>query len=153
MARAQSAGVLVYRRRGTAIEVLLVHPGGPYWARKDDGAWSIPQGEFEADEAPIDAARREFAEETGVELRAPLVPLSPIAQSRAKTVHAFAAEGDVDVGRIVSNTFALEWPPRSGRMQAFPEIDRAAWFSLDEARTKIVAGQRALLDKLRELIR
>ena len=152
MARAQSAGVLLYRRRDAAIEVLLVHPGGPFWARKDDGAWSIPKGEFEADEAPGDAARREFVEETGIALTAPLTPLAPIAQSRAKTVHAFAAEADVDVARVVSNTFPLEWPPRSGRMQSFPEIDRAAWFSLDEARTKIVAGQRPLLDALRELL-
>jgi predicted NUDIX family NTP pyrophosphohydrolase len=153
MARAQSAGVLLYRRRGAAIEVLLVHPGGPFWARKDDGAWSIPKGEFDAAEAPADAARREFAEETGIALRVPLRPLTPIAQSRAKTVHAFAAEADVDVARIVSNTFTLEWPPRSGRMQSFPEIDRAAWFSLDEARTKIVAGQRPLLDELSERLR
>jgi len=153
MARAQSAGVLLYRRRGAAIEVLLVHPGGPFWARKDDGAWSIPKGEFDADEAPVDAARREFAEETGIALTAPLHPLTPIAQSRVKTVHVFGAEADIDVTRIVSNTFTLEWPPRSGRMQSFPEIDRAAWFSLDEARTKIVAGQRPLLDALRELIR
>jgi predicted NUDIX family NTP pyrophosphohydrolase len=152
MARAQSAGVLLYRRRGAAIEVLLVHPGGPFWARKDDGAWSIPKGEFDADEAPVDAARREFAEETGIALTQPLVALTPIAQSRAKTVHAFAAEADVDVARVVSHTFALEWPPRSGRLQSFPEIDRAGWFSLDEARTKIVAGQRPLLDELRELI-
>jgi len=152
MARAQSAGVLLYRRRGTAIEVLLVHPGGPFWTRKDDGAWSIPKGEFDADEAPIDAARREFAEETGIPLTAPLVALTPIAQSRAKTVHAFAGEADIDIAGIVSNTFTVEWPPRSGRMQPFPEIDRAAWFSLDEARVKIVAGQRPLLDELRELI-
>ena len=150
MARAQSAGVLLYRRRGAAIEVLLVHPGGPFWARKDDGAWSIPKGEFEGDETPIDAARREFAEETGIALTAPLHPLTPISQSRAKTVHAFAAEANIDVTRIASSTFTLEWPPRSGRMQSFPEIDRAAWFPLDEARTKVVAGQRPLLDALRE---
>ena len=151
MARAQSAGVLLYRRRGAAIEVMLVHPGGPFWARKDDGAWSIPKGEFDAPEAPVAAARRELAEETGIALTAPLHPLTPITQSRAKTVHAFAAEADVDVASIVSNTFTLEWPPRSGRMQSYPEIDRAGWFSLDEARTKIVAGQRPLLDELREL--
>lgn len=150
MARAQSAGVILYRHRGAELEVLLVHPGGPFWMRKDEGAWSIPKGEFEADEAPIDAARREFVEETGIALTVPLRPLTPIAQSRAKTVHAFAAEADVDVARIVSNTFMLEWPSRSGRMQSFPEIDRAAWFSLDEARTKIVAGQRPILDELRK---
>ena len=149
MARTQSAGVLLYRRRDGQVEVLLVHPGGPFWARKDDGAWSVPKGEFDATESPAAAARREFREETGVTLTAELVPLTPIAQSRGKTVHPFAAEGDFDPALVASNTFTLEWPPRSGRMQAFPEIDRAAWFTLDLARTKIVAGQRAMLDELR----
>ena len=150
MVRAQSAGVILYRHGARGVEVLLVHPGGPFWARRDEGAWSIPKGEFDADEIAEAAARREFEEETGVALTAPLQSLRPIAQSRAKTVHAFAAEGDLDPAAIRSNTFNLEWPPKSGRMQAFPEIDRAAWFSLDEARTKIVAGQRAILDALAE---
>lgn len=149
MARAQSAGVVLYRRRGQALEVLLVHPGGPFWARRDEGAWSIPKGEFEAPEAPAAAARREFLEETGVALTAGLTPLAPVAQSRGKTVHAFAAEGDLDPALVRSNTFTLEWPPRSGRMESFPEIDRAAWFTLDEAPRKIVAGQRPLLDEVR----
>jgi predicted NUDIX family NTP pyrophosphohydrolase len=150
MARAQSAGVLLYRRRGLAVEVLLVHPGGPFWRRKDEGAWSIPKGEFDDAEAPATAARREFTEETGQQLAGDLVALTPLAQSRGKVVHPFAIEGDLDPAALSSNTFTLEWPPRSGRMQSFPEIDRAAWFTLDEARRRIVAGQRAILDELRE---
>jgi predicted NUDIX family NTP pyrophosphohydrolase len=153
MARAQSAGVLLYRRRGADVEVLLVHPGGPFYARKDEGAWSIPKGEFDPDESPEAAARREFLEETGCEIAGALVALTPVRQSRAKDVHAFAVEGDLDPAAIRSNTFSLEWPPRSGRMQAFAEIDRAAWFGLDEAKRKIVAGQRAILDELSQKAR
>jgi predicted NUDIX family NTP pyrophosphohydrolase len=138
----------MYRRSGSAVEVLLVHPGGPFWTKKDEGAWSIPKGEFAADESPASAARREFVEETGIDPGADLVPLAAVAQSRAKLVHAFAVEGDVDPATIRSNTFELEWPPRSRRMQSFPEIDRAQWFALDEARVKIVAGQRPILDAL-----
>jgi predicted NUDIX family NTP pyrophosphohydrolase len=152
MAPAQSAGVVLYRRKSSGLEVLLVHPGGPFWARKDDGAWSIPKGEFSAGEAPADAARREFREETGVELSAALLPLTPVAQSRGKTVHAFAAEGDLNVEVVKSNTFTLEWPPRSGRIQPFPEVDRAAWFTIAEAQRKIIAGQRPILDELRERV-
>ena len=151
MPRAQSAGVLLYRYRGGDIEVLLVHPGGPLWARKDDGAWSIPKGEFDARETPEAAARREFAEETGIALDVELVALAPVAQSR-KRVHAFAAQADLDPHDIRSNTFELEWPPRSGRMQTFPEIDRAAWFTLAQARVKILAGQRPLLGELRAML-
>ena len=148
MARAQSAGVILFRRRPAGVEVLLVHPGGPFWARKDQGAWSIPKGEFASDEAPEAAARREFGEETGIALSIDLVELTPVMQSRAKTVHPFAGEFDLDPAAVRSNRFELEWPPRSGRMQSFPEIDRAGWFTLAEARTKIVAGQRAILDEL-----
>ena len=148
MASRQSAGIVMYRRRASSIEVLLVHPGGPFWAKKDAGAWSIPKGEFGADEAPATAARREFIEEIGHDPGAALVPLGIVMQSRAKVVHAFAVEGDVDPVTIRSNEFEIEWPPRSGRMQAFPEVDRAGWFTLDEARAKIVAGQRAILDAL-----
>ena len=148
MARRQSAGILMYRRRNGAVEVLLVHPGGPFFATKDDGAWSIPKGEFDPDESPPGAARREFTEETGHDPGVPLVSLGIFAQSRAKVVQAFAVEGNLDPATITSNTFEIEWPPRSGRMQAFPEADRAAWFSLDEARVKIIAGQRALIDAL-----
>jgi len=153
MARAQSAGVILFRRRPAGVEVLLVHPGGPFWARKDQGAWSIPKGEFASDEAPEAAARREFSEETGIALSIDLVALTPVMQSRAKTVHPFAGEFDLDPAAVRSNRFELEWPPRSGRMQSFPEIDRAGWFTLAEARTKIVAGQRAILDALQELLR
>jgi predicted NUDIX family NTP pyrophosphohydrolase len=152
MAKAPSAGVVLYRRRQDRVEVLLVHPGGPFWAKKDAGAWSIPKGEFDETEAPEDAARREFLEETGVALTAELTALTPVAQPRGKTVHAFAAAADLDPAQVSSNTFTLEWPPRSGRMQAFPEIDRAAWFTLDEARTKIVAGQRPILEELARLV-
>jgi predicted NUDIX family NTP pyrophosphohydrolase len=148
MASRQSAGIVLYRRRGPAIEVLLVHPGGPYWAKKDAGAWSIPKGEFGAGEAPADAARREFIEEIGHDPGAGLAALGIFVQSRAKTVHAFAVEGDLDPATVTSNTFELEWPPRSGTMQPFPEIDRAAWLTLDEARVRIVTGQRPILDAL-----
>ena len=130
--------------------MLLVHPGGPFWARRDDGAWSIPKGEFDPSETAEAAARREFAEETGITLTTVFTPLLPVVQSRAKTVHAFAAEGDIDPADVRSNRFEMEWPPRSGRMQSFPEIDRAAWFTLGDARVKLVAGQRPLLDALRE---
>lgn len=150
MAGTQSAGILLYRKRATGPEVLLVHPGGPFWARRDDGAWSIPKGEFDASEAPEAAARREFTEETGIALTKVLTPLPPVAQSRAKSVHAFAAEGDIDPARVRSNRFEMEWPPRSGRTQSFPEVDRAAWFTLADAQVKIVAGQRPLLDALRD---
>jgi predicted NUDIX family NTP pyrophosphohydrolase len=148
MASRQSAGVVMFRRKASGLEVLLVHPGGPFWAKKDQGAWSIPKGEFGPDEEPAAAARREFIEETGVDPGADLLPLAVIPQSRAKTVHAFAVEGDVDPAAIQSNVFEMEWPPRSGRRQAFPEIDRAQWFALDEARQRIVAGQRPILDAL-----
>ena len=137
----------MYRIRKSVLEVLLVHPGGPFWAKKDAGAWSIPKGEFAAGEAPADAARREFVEETGQPLDGTLVPLTPVSQSR-KLVHPFAVEGDLDPAAIASNGFTLEWPPNSGHAQTFPEIDRAAWFTLGEARMKIVAGQRAMLDEL-----
>jgi predicted NUDIX family NTP pyrophosphohydrolase len=148
MASRQSAGIVLYRRRGPAIEVLLVHPGGPYWAKKDAGAWSIPKGEFGAGEAPADAARREFIEEIGHDPGAGLASLGIFMQSRTKSVHAFAVEGDLDPATVTSNTFELEWPPRSGTMQPFPEIDRAAWLTLDDARARIVTGQRPILDAL-----
>ena len=152
MTKTRSAGVILYRRQPDRVEVLLVHPGGPFWGKKDAGAWSIPKGEFDDTEAPEIAARREFEEETGVALTVELTALTPVAQSRGKTVHAFAAEADLDPARVSSNTFMLEWPPRSGKVQAFPEIDRAAWFTLDEARTKIVAGQRPILADVARLV-
>jgi predicted NUDIX family NTP pyrophosphohydrolase len=150
---ASSAGILMYRRTGKRLEVLLVHPGGPYWRRKDEGAWSIPKGEMDPDEDPGDAARREFAEETGVVLAAaPLEPLGEIRQRAGKRVISFAVEGDIDVGSIRSNTFEIEWPPKGGKMQTFPEIDRAEWFELAVACSKIIEGQRPLLDRLAELV-
>jgi predicted NUDIX family NTP pyrophosphohydrolase len=147
-----SAGILMYRRSGLRLQVLLVHPGGPYWRRKDDGAWSIPKGEMDGEEDAIAAARREFAEETGVILDQPLEPLGEIRQRAGKRVIAFAVKGDLDVHAIRSNTFEIEWPPRSGKMQAFPEVDRAEWFDLAAAHAKILDGQRPLLDRLAELV-
>jgi predicted NUDIX family NTP pyrophosphohydrolase len=153
MPRVQSAGVLVYRTRNGALEVLLVHPGGPFWQRKDDGAWSIPKGEFSEDESSEAAARREFTEETGATLPVHLIALTPIAQSRGKVIHPFAVEADVDADAVRSNAFTLEWPPRSGVMREFPEIDRAAWYSFADAQRKIIAGQRPILTELAERLR
>jgi predicted NUDIX family NTP pyrophosphohydrolase len=150
MSRSQSAGVLAFRRRDDEIEVFLVHPGGPFWQRKDDGVWSIPKGEFEEGETPEAAARREFLEETGFELPHALLALTPIAQSRSKVVHPFAVEVELDPGALKSNTFTVEWPPRSGAMREFPEADRAAWFRIADARRKILAGQWPILTELVE---
>jgi predicted NUDIX family NTP pyrophosphohydrolase len=142
----------MYRGAGLRLEVLLVHPGGPYWRRKDEGAWSIPKGEMDADEEAADAARREFAEETGFSIAAPLQPLGEIRQRGGKRVTAFAVEGDIDVAAVKSNTFEIEWPPRSGKMQTFPEIDRAEWFDLPTARAKILESQRPFLERLVEAV-
>jgi predicted NUDIX family NTP pyrophosphohydrolase len=144
----QSAGLLLFRRTGLQVEVLLVHPGGPFWAKKDEGAWSIPKGEFAEGEDPLDAARREFEEETGRAISGDSLPLTPVRQAGGKTVHAWAIESDFDVATLKSNTFSMEWPPRSGRHQEFPEIDRACWFSLPDARRKILNGQEPLLLEL-----
>jgi predicted NUDIX family NTP pyrophosphohydrolase len=143
-----SAGILLYRWREGEIEVFLVHPGGPFWARKDAGAWSIPKGEFAPDEDPLVAARREFAEETGRAVEGEFRALRPIRQAGGKVVHAFAIEGEVDPGAIRSNSFTIEWPPRSGRLRAFPEVDRAGWFALAEAQQKILRSQLGLLEQL-----
>ncbi|HTI45220.1 MAG TPA: NUDIX domain-containing protein [Casimicrobiaceae bacterium] len=144
----RSAGVLLYRFRDGVPQVLLVHPGGPFWQRKDEGAWSLPKGEFEEGETPEAVARRELLEETGFALDAPLTPLAPVRQRGGKTIHAFAAEADFDASTMRSNTFAMEWPPRSGRVESFPEVDRAAWFDLDVAAAKLLASQRPILDEL-----
>ena len=148
-----SAGILLYRR-GASLEVLLVHPGGPFWARRDAGVWSIPKGELDDDEEPLPAARREFEEELGTAPPgdAAALDLGEITQKSGKRVRVFAFEGDLDTGSIVSNTFRIEWPPRSGRMRDFPEVDRAGWFGLEEAREKLVSGQAELLDRLQEAI-
>jgi predicted NUDIX family NTP pyrophosphohydrolase len=144
-----SAGILLWRRSADgATEVLLGHYGGPLWAKKDAGAWAIPKGGVEAGETPEQAARREFQEELGFPAEGDLIPLGRIRQKGGKIVEAFALEGDLDAGAIRSNHFTMEWPPRSGRMQSFPEIDRAAWFTLAEARAKILPSQTALLDLL-----
>jgi predicted NUDIX family NTP pyrophosphohydrolase len=144
----KSAGILMYRRQGGAVEVLLVHPGGPFWKKKDDGAWTIPKGVREEGEEVLAAAKREFEEETGAVPAGEFIPLGKFRQSSAKTVSVWAVEGEFDVAKLKSNTFELEWPPKSGKMKEFPEVDRAAWFSPGEARRKILKGQRAVLDAL-----
>jgi predicted NUDIX family NTP pyrophosphohydrolase len=145
-----SAGILGYRKR-REVEVLLVHPGGPFWRNKDLGAWSIPKGEYADEEDAETAARREFAEELGLELSMPLLALGQVKQRGGKIVTTFAAEFDVDVRSIRSNSFEMEWPPRSGKRQTFPEVDRAEWFTLAEAHEKINAGQRPLLERLAQV--
>lgn len=144
----RSAGILLYRRRSGALEVLLAHPGGPFWARRDDGAWTIPKGLIEAGETVEAAARREFFEELGAEAVGTLLPLDSVRLRGGKHVEAFALEGDFDVATLRSNTFETEWPPRSGHMRTYPEIDRAAWLDLATARVKILEAQRPLLDRL-----
>jgi predicted NUDIX family NTP pyrophosphohydrolase len=145
----RSAGIALVRQTDRGLEVLLGHMGGPYWARKDAGAWTIPKGEVEPGEDPLAVAHREFEEELGVPVPAGTVTdLGEIRQAGGKTVRAWAVEGDLDAAAIVSNTFELEWPPHSGRMETFPEIDRAAWFDLERARAVIITGQRPLLDRL-----
>jgi predicted NUDIX family NTP pyrophosphohydrolase len=138
----------MYRRSGGTLEVLLVHPGGPFWMKKDAGAWSIPKGEYGTGEEALAAAAREFQEETGLVARGPYTPLTPIRQQGGKVVEAWAFEGDCDAESLKSTTFSLEWPRGSGRRQEFPEVDRAGWFGLDEARRKILPAQAALLDEL-----
>jgi predicted NUDIX family NTP pyrophosphohydrolase len=144
----KSAGLLLFRERTAGLDVLLVHPGGPFWAKKDDGAWSIPKGEFGDDEEPLAAAKREFEEEMGVPPVGNFVPLEPIRQPGGKLVFAWALQADFDTSRLKSNVFSLEWPPNSGRQQGFPEIDRAEWFPMKTARVKILKGQAGLLDQL-----
>ena len=143
-----SAGILLFRNRPTGVEVLLVHPGGPFWAKKDEGAWSIPKGEAEAGEDLIACARREFAEETGLSVDGEFIALGAFRQPSGKTVAAWALEGDFDPGALKSNTFELEWPPRSGKTAEFPEVDKAEWFDLESAERKILAGQRPILAAL-----
>jgi predicted NUDIX family NTP pyrophosphohydrolase len=143
-----SAGILMYRVAATAFEVLLVHPGGPFYRNKDDGAWSIPKGEHDAHENPLDVARREFEEETGYPVSGAFLALEPVKQKGGKVVSAWAVEGDCDAARIRSNTFEMEWPPRSGKRVTFPEVDRAGWFLPDEARAKLLPAQRAFVDQL-----
>jgi predicted NUDIX family NTP pyrophosphohydrolase len=146
-----SAGILMYRRGAGGIELLLVHPGGPFWANKDEGAWSIPKGEYAEGEDPLDAAKREFAEELGSAApRRPFLDLGAIKQPSRKVITAFAVEGDFDSAALRSNRFELEWPPKSGRKQDFPEVDRAGWFAPSAAREKIQPGQAPFIDRLLE---
>ncbi|HET6792133.1 MAG TPA: NUDIX domain-containing protein [Actinomycetota bacterium] len=149
-----SAGLLAYRRTDVGVEILLVHPGGPFWAKKDDGAWSVPKGEYEPSEDPLAVARREFEEEIGQAPPAGSEPvwLGELRQPSGKVVSAWAIEGDLDVREVHSNSFEMEWPPRSGRTAEFPEVDRAGWFGPEEARRKILRGQLGFIDRLEELL-
>ena len=142
-----SAGLLLYRRR-PSLEVFLVHPGGPFWAKKDAGAWSVPKGEFEAGEDPLSAAIREFQEETGFSIDGEFRALVPVKQPSGKMIHAWMIDGECDAANVRSNHFTIEWPPKSGKMTEFPEVDRAAWFDLTEARVKLLPGQVPFLDQL-----
>jgi predicted NUDIX family NTP pyrophosphohydrolase len=148
----KSAGLLLFRGSRASLEVVLVHPGGPFWANKDDGAWSIPKGELADDEEPLAAAIREFEEETGQQIAGEFIPLEPVKQAGGKTVLAWAVRGDFDPSQLGSSTFSMEWPRGSGRQRDFPEVDRAAWFALDVARRKINVGQSPLLDQLESVI-
>jgi predicted NUDIX family NTP pyrophosphohydrolase len=151
MAKRPTAGLLLYRRR-SELEVLLVHPGGPFWAKKDLGAWSLPKGEIGEGEDLLDAAKREFTEETGFAIDGEFHPLDPVKQSGGKVVHAWAIEADCDPSKVQSNLFSMEWPLKSGKMQQFPEVDRADWFAIDEARKRILAAQSAFIDQLVSLL-
>ncbi len=148
----QAAGILLYRRGVPGLEVLLAHPGGPLWARKDAGAWTLPKGQFTEGELPLDAAKREFEEEMGTAASGDFQPLGTIKQPSGKIIHAWAAESDFDASTVKSNLFTMEWPPKSGRDGEFPEVDRAGWFSIDEARHKIIKGQAPFLDRLLTLL-
>ena len=147
----QSAGLLMYRHHG-ALEVLLVHPGGPFWRDRDAGAWTLPKGEFTDGESALDAARREFVEETGVVPEGPFLALTPVRQRAGKLVHAWAFRGDCDPGKLTSNSFTMEWPPRSGKLASFPEVDRAEFFTIPTAQGKINPAQLALLAELERLL-
>ncbi len=148
-----SAGILLYRRKDSGLQVFLVHPGGPFFTKKDEGYWSVPKGEIDEGEDPLATAQREFNEETGCTVAGKFIPLSPIKQKNGKIVFCWAVEGDCDADAITSNTFPLEWPPKSGRMREFPEADRADWFTVDQAKKKINAAQAALLAELLIIVR
>ena len=147
----QSAGILVYRRNKKTIEFFLVHPGGPFWAKKDLGAWSIPKGEYEPGEDPLAAAQREFEEETGQKISGKFTALTPIKQKAGKIVNAWLVEGNVDTDAIRSNSFEMEWPPKSGRKQSFPEVDKGGWFDAATAKEKINVNQAGLIDEAMKL--
>lgn len=145
-----SAGILLYRIIEGDLEVFLVHPGGPYWEKKDEGAWSVPKGEFEEGEDSLEAARREFHEETGSDVKGDFMELKPLKQPSGKIVYVWAVEGNIDAASIESNLFTMEWPPNSGKEQEFPEVDRGDWFTIPEAREKLVKGQVGFLDELQK---
>lgn len=147
-----SAGILLYRIKNNLLEVLLVHPGGPFWAKKDAGTWSVPKGEFETAENPLDAAKRELLEETGIKAIGPFIELTPIKQRAGKMVYTWAMQFDIDATTIKSNSFSMEWPLQSGQIRSFPEIDKAAWFNLEKAKYKILKAQFALILELHEKI-
>jgi len=150
MAKKTSAGILLYRKLGDELEVFLVHPGGPYWQKKDKGAWSVPKGEFEAGEDPLEAAKREFKEETGFDITGDFIELTALRQPSGKVVYTWAVEGNIDATSIKSNMFSMEWPPRSGKEQEFPEVDRGGWFNIAQVREKLLPGQRGFLDELQK---
>jgi predicted NUDIX family NTP pyrophosphohydrolase len=149
----KSAGLLMYRRLGGVLEIFLVHPGGPFWAKKDEGAWSIPKGEYTPGEDPFEVAKREFQEETGFQAGGDFIPLTPRKQPSGKVISAWALEGDCDATSIRSNTFSMEWPPHSAKQQEFPEVDRAGWFTVQAAKEKILKGQVPFLDELSEILK
>lgn len=148
----QSAGILLYRIKGSEPEFFLVHPGGPFWIKKDMHAWSVPKGEFNDDEDPLEAAKREFEEETGIRLKGDFIRLTPVTQKGGKKIFCFGCRGDLDDKAIKSNTFEIEWPPRSGKLKSFPEIDRGEWLAISEARSRINEAQASFLDELLKLI-
>jgi predicted NUDIX family NTP pyrophosphohydrolase len=153
MEKKKSAGILLYRLKNKALEVLLVHHGGPFWAKKDLASWSIPKGEFTEEENPLEAAKREFQEETGLDLTGDFIELTPIKQKSGKLVYGWAVAGDIDPAQIKSNTFEMEWPPKSGKRQSFPEIDKGEWFSVPESKLKILEPQTALIDELISILK
>jgi len=153
MAGKQSAGILLYRKTGSHVEVFLVHPGGPFWKNKDEGAWTIPKGEFTSSEEALAAAIREFKEETGCTLTGTFIPLAPITQKAGKKVYGWAVAGNIDAQALQSNIFTLEWPPGSGKKKDFPEVDRGAWFDLPGARIKINPAQTGFLDELEQIMK
>jgi predicted NUDIX family NTP pyrophosphohydrolase len=149
----KSAGLLMYRHHDGVLEVFLVHPGGPFWQKKDAGSWSIPKGEYTPDEDPLEAAKREFHEETSFEASGEFIALTPRKQPSGKVIAAWAVEGDCEASAVKSNTFSMEWPPRSGKQQEFPEVDRAGWFSISIAREKIIKGQLGFVDELVQILK